>query len=164
MTSMTSKTATPAGIPGAVLRRILDEGYGPDAWYGAGLGTAIEGVSAEAAFTRPGRGRHSIAEIALHHAYWTREVRGRLTGKAPEAFALPGEDWFELNAGSPLSWKKVVTIVEDEQRRLGEALQAIAAGKLKSPLNEQERFDQTLGIASHGAYHAGQIQLVKKLI
>ena len=164
MSTTATKTPTPTGIPAASLRRVLDEGYGPDAWYGAGIGTAISDVSAEDAFRRPGKERHSIAEIALHHAFWTREVRKRLTGSVSESFPLEGEDWFELEKNSPLKWKDVVATVEAEQKRLGDALNAIAKGKVKSPLNAEEVFDQTIGIAGHGAYHAGQIQLVKKLI
>jgi hypothetical protein len=143
---------------------MLDEGYGPDAWYGAGLGTAISDVSAEDAFRRPGKDRHNIAEIALHHAFWTREIRRRLTGSISESFPLGGEDWFALEQDGPLHWKDVVATVETEQKRLGEALNAIAKGTVKSVLSAEEAFDQTIGIAGHGAYHAGQIQLVKKLI
>lgn len=164
MSTTATKTPTPAGIPAESLRRVLDEGYGPDAWYGSGLGTAISDVSAEDAFRRPAKGRHNIAEIALHHAFWTREIRRRLTGNVNEPFPLDGDDWFELEKNSPLAWKAVVATVETEQKRLGEALSAIAKGKLKSPLSLEECFDQTIGIAGHGAYHAGQIQLVKKLI
>ncbi len=164
MSSIATKTPTPAGIPAASLRRVLDEGYGPDAWYGSGLGTAIVDVSADDAFRRPGKDRHNIAEIALHHAFWTREIRKRLTGNVIEPFPLEGEDWFELEKNSPLKWKDVVAAVEAEQKRLGDVLSAIARGKVKSPLNDEEQFDQVIGIAGHGAYHAGQIQLVKKLI
>src|SRR5262245_11300794 len=164
MSTTATKTPTPTGIPAASLRRVLDEGYGPDAWYGSGLGTAISDVSAEDAFRRPGKGRHNIAEIALHHAFWTREIRRRLTGYVTESFPLEGEDWFDLEKNEPLKWKDVVATVETEQKRLADALNAIAKGKVKSPLSAEEAFDQTIGIAGHGAYHAGQIQLVKKLI
>ena len=164
MSTTATKTPTPTGIPAASLRRVLDEGYGPDAWYGAGLGAAISDVGADDAFRRPAKGRHNIAEIALHHAFWTREIRRRLTGHVEDSFPLEGEDWFDLEKNSPLKWKDVVETVETEQRRLADALNAIAKGKVKSPLSAEECFDQTIGIAGHGAYHAGQIQLVKKLI
>lgn len=164
MSTTVSKTPTPAGIPAVALRRVLDEGYGPDAWYGAGLGTAISDVSAEDAFRRPAKGRHNIAEIALHHAFWTREIRKRLTGKVAESFPLEGEDWFDLEKNEPLKWKDIVATVEAEQKRLADALVGIAKGRVKSALSAEEAFDQTIGIAGHGAYHAGQIQLVKKLI
>jgi hypothetical protein len=110
------------------------------------------------------QGRHNIAEIALHHAFWVREVRRRLAGSVTEPFPLEGEDWFELADGKPLAWAKVVAALEAETQRIAETVEGIAAGRVASPLSEAERFDQVLGIAAHGAYHAGQIQLVKKLI
>jgi len=48
--------------------------------------------------------------------------------------------------------------------RLRDAVDAVARGAQPSPLNAEERFDQVLGIAAHGAYHAGQVQLVKALV
>jgi hypothetical protein len=88
----------------------------------------------------------------------------KLTGDKPEAFPLEGEDWFELDGPSRLSWKKIQGVLDAEQQRLSEAVAAIGAGKRKSPLSEPERFDLVIGITGHAAYHAGQIQLVKKLI
>lgn len=159
-----TKTPTPAGIPGATLHRVLDEGHGPDAWYGSDISAAVSDVDARAAFTRPAKGRHNIAEIALHHAYWAREVRRRLTGKVEEQFLLEGEDWFDLPDESPATWEKVRATLSGEQQRLAEAVDGIASGAISSPLGEAERFDQVLGIATHAAYHAGQLQLVKKLL
>ncbi len=159
-----TKTPTPAGIPGATLHRVLDEGHGPDAWYGSDISAAVGDVDARAAFTRPAKGRHTIAEIALHHAYWTREVRRRLTGTVEEPFLLDGEDWFDLPDESSATWDKVRATLSAEQRRLADAVDAVASGSVSSPLGEAERFDQVLGIATHAAYHAGQIQLVKKLL
>ena len=37
------------------------------------------------------------------------------------------------------------------------------AGRRKSPLTMVEQFDVVLGIACHAIYHAGQIQLIKRL-
>lgn len=164
MSATTAKTPTPAAIPAATLRRLLDEGHGPDAWYGSDVRAALDGLDAAAAFRRPGKGRHNIAEIALHHAFWVREVRRRLTGEVREPFPLEGEDWFDLADGKPLPWTKVQATLEEETQRLAGAVEQIAAGRVTSPLSETERFDQVLGIAAHAAYHAGQIQLVKKLI
>jgi hypothetical protein len=160
-----TKTTTPTGLPPQTFNRVLDEGYGPGAWYGADLKTAVGDVKAADAFKRPARGRHNIAEIALHQAFWAREVVKRLTGGEPKGtFPLKGEDWFELNDGKPLSWKQVLATLDDSQQLLSDAVAAIAAGKTKSPMSEAERFDTVIGISEHAAYHAGQIQLVKKLI
>ena len=164
MSATLTKTPTPTGLPPAVFNRVLDEGYGAGAWYGSDLRAAIGDVKAADAFKRPAPDRHNIAEVALHHAYWATQIASKLTGAAPEAFVLGGEDWFELKNESTLSWKKVVAALEQSQQRLSQAVSETASGARVSPLGEAERFDLVVGITGHAAYHAGQIQLIKKLI
>jgi hypothetical protein len=43
-------------------------------------------------------------------------------------------------------------------------VRVIATGATKSPLSDAGRFDLVLGITCHAVYHAGQIQLIKRLI
>jgi len=57
-----------------------------------------------------------------------------------------------------------VALLDAEQKKLGKAVSRLSAGKLESPLNESERFDLVLGVTCHAVYHAGQIQLVKRLL
>ena len=134
------------------LSRVLDEGYGPGAWHGPDLKAALADVGQELAFWRPAPGRHNIAEIALHHAFCVRSVRGQLSGTPPEPFVLEGEDWFDP-AG--LSWPEIQAVVEEQQSRLA----AVVADTEPNP----ERFNLVLGITCHAIYHAGQVQLLKRL-
>jgi hypothetical protein len=147
----------------AACARVLTEGYGSGAWHGPDLKAALADVSESDAFWRPGDGRHNIAEIALHHAYCARGVYTKISGKDPGPFVLEGDDWFELPDPSRLSWKTIQGLVEQEQHRLSAADQDVARGVLTSPLSQAERFDLILGITCHAVYHAGQIQLLKKL-
>jgi hypothetical protein len=165
MSATLTKTPTPTSLPPATFTRILDEGYGPGAWYGSDLRAAIADVTPATAFTRPAPGRHNIAEVALHHAYWVGQIESKLTGGDPAAFPLVGkEDWFNLDDESRLSWTAIVTLVDTAQQRLNRAVAEVASGARPSPLPEAERFDLVLGITGHAAYHAGQIQLIKKLV
>ena len=164
MSATATKTATPTGVPAGTFNRILEEGYGPGAWYGADLGAAVSDTAAADAFKRPAKGRHNIAEVALHNAFWTNEAVSRLTGEPRAAFPLEGEDWFEANDEKVLTWKQIVATLEAAQQRLSQAASEDASGARTSPLGEAERFDLVVGIAGHAAYHAGQIQLIKKLI
>jgi hypothetical protein len=178
MTATVSKTPTPTGLPAATFNRILDEGYGPGAWYGSDLRAALAEVQPKAAFVRPiatptrkvralgapAERRHNIAEVALHHAYWAGQIESKLTGGAASAFPLVGEDWFELDDESRLTWTAITSLVDASHQRLSRAVGEIASGARISPLPEAERFDLVIGITGHAAYHAGQIQLIKKLI
>ena len=164
MSATATKTPTPTGLPASTFTRILDEGYGPGAWYGSDLRSAIADVTPATAFTRPARGRHNIAEIALHHAYWVGQIDSKLSGGGAAVFPLAGEDWFELNDESRLSWGAIVALVDAAHQRLSRTVGEFAGGDRPSPLSEAERFDVVIGITGHAAYHAGQIQLIKKLI
>lgn len=164
MSATATKTATPTGLPAVTFKRILEEGYGPGAWYGSDLRAAVAEVTPATAFTRPAKGRHNIAEVALHHAYWSGQIAGKLTGSAAAPFPVEGEDWFEVADESRLSWSAITAALEASQQRLSQAVSEIASGARTSPLGEAERFDLVVGITGHAAYHAGQIQLIKKLI
>ncbi len=158
-----AKTAIPEGLDASVLARVIEEGYGPGAWHGADLKAALADVPPELAFWRPAPGRHSIAEIALHHAYCTRSVRAQLSGTPPEPFVLEGEDWFALSDRAGLSWPEVLAVVDAEQCRLGTVVADMGAGRVRPSLGDAERFDLVLGITCHAVYHAGQVQLIKRL-
>jgi hypothetical protein len=144
--------------------RILKEGYGPGAWHGADLRAALADVTPALAFTRPASGRHNIAEIALHHAYCARAVNMQVSGAAAEPFVLEGDDWFDVPDDNKNSWAKIQATVESEQGRLASTVAEIEAGRKRSPISESERFNLLLGISCHAIYHAGQVQLIKKLI
>ena len=155
-------TSATLNIPAGLESRVLKEGHGPGAWHGADLKAALGDVNAALAYWRPAAGRHNIAEIALHHAYCVRAVRGQVTGVAPEPFVRDGDDWFELADEKAMTWSDVKAAVESEQDRLAAAVAAIEAGAA-SPLADAERFNLELGITCHAIYHAGQVQLIKRL-
>jgi hypothetical protein len=159
-----STTTTDNMMAGGLDTRILGEGYGEGAWHGPDLKAALADVTMEGAFRRPAPGRHNIAEIALHHAYCVRAVRAKLTGIDVEPFVLEGDDWFTLSDPSQLPWPKIMEVVELEQKRLADSVANIQAGRAESPLADSERFDLVLGITCHAVYHAGQVQLIKRII
>jgi hypothetical protein len=138
------------------LPRSLQEGYGKGAWHGPDMKAAIADVDEKQAFERPAEGRHSIAEIALHHAFYVVSVRARLTNTKPDPFVMEGEDWFTLPAKPALSWKRITKLMDDEYGKL-------AATVAKTEVTP-ESLELVLGITCHAVYHAGQIQLVKKLL
>ena len=155
-TTMTERNA-------ALDTRILREGYGEGAWHGPDLKAALADVSSDIAFQRPAPERHNIAEIAVHHAYCMRNVRAKLTGREAEPFVLEGDDWFDLSNPRTLPWSKVADLVAREHEKLSGIVADIAVGRVQSPLSHDERLDVVLGITCHAIYHAGQIQLIKRL-
>ena len=160
---MSTNTEHDVIVQSGLSLRVLQEGYGPGAWHGPDLKAALADVSPALAVWRPAPGRHNIAEIALHHAYCVRSARAQLSGRPADAFVLDGEDWFDVSDERRLSWQDVLAAVESEQQRLSAAVSDIEAGTFDSPMAPEERFGLVLGITCHAVYHAGQIQLIKRL-
>jgi hypothetical protein len=155
-----------ASVQARLESRILQEGFGPGAWHGADLRAAIANVTPDIASWRPAPGRHNIAELALHHAYYQRSVRERLSGTEVEPFVVAGpegNDFFDLSSPGAPSWPEIQAIVATQQERLAALVTDIGAGRVTSPLDEGARFDLVLGITCHAVYHAGQMQLIKAL-
>ena len=161
--SATRKVAKQETVDAALLGRIAHEGYGPGAWHGPDLRAALSDVTSELAFWRPAKGRHNIAEIAVHHAFYVRSVRERLTGTTAEAFPFEGEDWFEVSGVEPADWRKVLELIEMQQEKLRNAIADLGSGDARPSDAEAKPIDLVLGITCHAVYHAGQIQLIKRL-
>jgi hypothetical protein len=158
-------TATPQqeDLSTALDSRLLREGYGPGAWHGPDLKAALADVAPALAYWRPATGRHNVAEIALHHAYCVRNVHAQLAGTAPAPFVLEGEDWFEIATEGTLSWSNIQAIVEAQHAQLATLVADLEMGRANSPLTPSERRDLIIGITCHAIYHAGQVQLIKRL-
>jgi len=165
MTTVIPGTTTSTAAAGqSELSRILQEGYGRGAWHGPDLAGAISDVAPDTAVRRPAPGVHNIAEVALHHAWFVRSVTAQLTGRTPAAFPVEGQDWFEVDEATGPSWEEVQTTVASQHEDLAQAVTDIANRRITSPLAESERFGLVLGITCHAVYHAGQIQLLKRLL
>jgi hypothetical protein len=159
-----SITQTPTEI--RLLLDQLDLAFDRKAWHGPNLRGAIRRVSPEAAAWRPDPGRHSIAEHVLHAAYWKYTVRRRIRGDRRGSFALKGTNWFPIGPDlDDRKWRGHVWLLDEEHRAMRDEVASLAVGRL-SEVPEGSRFDLAGligGIAAHDVYHAGQIQLLKRL-
>lgn len=156
-------TANPALSPRDVLLALLDEAFDHRSWHGTTLLGSIRGLTPEAAAWRPARGRHNIWEVVVHAAYWKYTVRRRLNGEKHGSFALEGSNWFG-DAGDR-TWKDDVALLVEEHRKLRASAAAFPERLLHKALDAQKRTAAFTirGIAAHDRYHAGQVQLIKRL-
>ena len=144
---------------------LLDEAFTGPAWHGPSLRETLRGVTPKLAASRPARGRHNIWEIAVHAAYWKHVVRQRLSGRRAERFPLRGSNWFVRPAGDR-TWEDDLRLLVEQHERLRD----VAAGLSPRAMNRivahgRDTAAYTIrGIAAHDLYHAGQIQLVKRLV
>ncbi len=150
----------------ALLLRLLDQAFDHKAWHGPNLRGSIRGLTAADAGWRPRPGRHSIAEIVVHAAYWKYAVRRRLCGDKRGSFALPGSNWFGLpDPVGDADWRRYVGLLTAEHRTLRAAVAATDPARLDTALTPRRTrvVDLIQGIAAHDLYHAGQVQLLKRL-
>ena len=146
--------------------RTIDPPRG-QAWHGGPTPVgALRGVTAAQARWSPGRGRHSIWELALHIAYWNYAVRRHLEPDVPR-FPRSPANWPAIPAPpDERAWTRDRALVADEHRRLVRALARFPLVRWNRVPPQAQKWtfgEMIVGILSHDVYHTGQIQLVKRL-
>ena len=141
------------------------------AWHGGPTpaGT-LRGVSARDAARRPLRGRHTIWELALHLAYWNYAVHRRLLlamgHERIARFPRSPANWPAMPKwATETAWAADRALLAEVHRRLREVINRFPAALLDRKAAGRRRWtcgDLILGITVHDAYHAGQIQLLKR--
>jgi len=150
----------------SLLLRWMEEGFSQKAWHGPNLRGAIRRVDAAQASWRPASGRHNIAEIVVHCAYWKYAVRRRIRGDKRGSFALKGSNWFALPGKlSEVQWRGYVTLLDAEHEALMQAVAEAPWGDLCRTKSGPGKSiaAHVYGVAMHDVYHAGQIQTLKAL-
>jgi uncharacterized damage-inducible protein DinB len=150
----------------AQLLAIMDAAYDHKSWHGTNLRGSIRGLTLSQAAWRPAPGRHNIWELVVHAAYWKYIALRRLTGGARGSFPLKGSDWLERPQElSERAWKADVALLERMHRDLRAAVDLLKPRDLQvtPPASKVSNFALLSGVAAHDLYHAGQIQLLKRL-
>lgn len=150
----------------ALLLLLFEESYDKKAWHGPNLRGSIRGLTPAQAGWRPAPDRHSIAEHVLHAAYWKYTVRRRIRGDARGTFPLKGSNWFPVSESlSNQEWKAHIALLAGEHGSLREVITQLSPDSLQkiAPGGTTSLLSLIMGIASHDVYHAGQIQLLRRL-
>ena len=149
-----------------LLLRELDQAYDKKAWHGTTLRGSLRGLTVKEARWRPARGRHNIWELVLHAAYWKYIVLRKLSGDSELKFPRPGSNFPRLpKKTDSKAWAKDIRLLQEQHDLLRKTVENFAASRLH--LHPQKSIwsnvDHIHGIAAHDLYHAGQIQLLKRL-
>lgn len=144
---------------------ILDQAYDRPSWHGTNLRGSLRRVTPRQAAWRPGRARHNIWEIAVHAAYWKYTAWRRLTGATRGSFPLKGSNWFKRPVElSDAAWRSDLALLDEMHRVLRGAAAAVRPADLDGSAQRGVTKRALLtGVAAHDLYHAGQIQLLKRL-
>ena len=163
---MATQAKTKPSSERTLLLRLVDQCYNHQAWHGPNLKGAIRRVSTKQAVWRPQPGRHSIAEIVVHCAYWKYAVRRRIRGDKRGSFPLKGSNWFAVSESlSDDQWREYVALLDAEHVALREAIETSAWSRISAGPGGggMQPADNVHGAALHDIYHAGQIQTLKAL-
>ena len=149
-----------------LLLDIINQAYDHVSWHGTNLRGSIRRVGLDQAAWRPSPSRHNIWETVVHAAYWKYAVTRRFTGDARGSFPLKGSNWFKRpQEQSEKAWKADVALLDQMHRAVIDAVSGLSARSVGAtpPGSKVSNFAVLSGIAAHDLYHAGQIQLLKKL-
>ncbi len=149
-----------------LLMHLIDQAYDHKAWHGTNLRGSIRGLTIEQSLWRPAPNRHNIWEIVVHAAYWKYIVRRRTLGEKKGSFPLKGSNWFTRDKGlADTDWRSDIALLEETHRSLREAIATLKPKDLSVIPTGSKVSNLAIlhGIASHDLYHAGQIQLLKRL-
>lgn len=153
----------------AQLVAVIDQAYNKASWHGTNLRGSIRRVTPAQAAWRVSPRRHNIWEIVVHAAYWKYAAARRFTGGARGSFPLKGSNWFRRPADSAqataAAWKADVDLLDAMHASLRDAVMRLPAKDLsRTPHGSKvSNFALLSGAAAHDLYHAGQIQLLKRL-
>jgi hypothetical protein len=152
----------------SLLLTSIDQAFDHQSWHGTNLRGSIRGLNAAEAAWRPAADRHNIWEIVVHAAYWKYIVRRRFMAEGRGSFPLEGSNWFVRPSAGKVTeeeWKHDVKLLVQVHRSMREAVSGVRDSDLeKKPKGSKINNMKLLtGIAAHDLYHAGQIQLLKRL-
>lgn len=160
------RAGTKASTALDVLLALIDRGYDHKSWHGPNLKGSIRQVDVATAAYRPSPKRHNIWEHVLHAAYWKYVAWRRLTGEKRGSFPVKGSNWFTRPVESTeRAWRDDVALLARMHDQLRGTVAALPSDRIHSrpSASKVSNFELIAGIAAHDIYHAGQIQLLKRL-
>ena len=134
---------------------------------GATVLGALRGLSPEVAVWKPDPDRHSIWGLSLHVAYWNYAVRRRITWGQRGGFPRSLSNGSDVpDDPTATAWREDRSLVKDQHDLLVDALKNFDPGHLDEYAGSESKTtyaDLILGIVLHDTYHAGQMQMLKRL-
>lgn len=116
---------------------------------------AVAGLTAEQASWSPGKGQHSVGQLAYHLWFWNMRELAGFNGVKPGAFSGNNDETFDnFNAAQ---WDDLVKKLNQVLSDWDKAVETADDKKLA------ENASLIAHVATHNAYHIGQILYVRKL-
>lgn len=117
--------------------------------------TAVEGLTAEQAKWSPGKGNHSVGQLAYHLWFWDARALADFKGEKQPAFKGNNDETFDDFTAA--QWEDLVKKLDQVMADWEEAVKSVDEQKLA------EKASLVAHVGAHNAYHIGQILYVRKL-
>lgn len=141
----------------------LERSFRGGAWHGPSLLEILGGLEASTASWRFAPGLNTILETVEHLAFWFADTAGRLEGGMPDP-NRQDRSWGRSHEDAQADWATALAALESAHRALREAILGLSEDALGSvpPGSESDARSLILGTLQHSAYHAAQIQLLRR--
>lgn len=143
----------PSDLRGVLLEQLRTTHTDED-WF-VPVSIAVDGLTAEQAKWSPGKGNHSVGQLAYHIWYWDNRSLIQFKGEKPPAFDGNNNETFDNFTAD--QWadlvKKLNQVLADWEKAVEQADDATLA----------KNASLIAHIGAHNAYHVGQIIYVRKL-
>ena len=147
------QTQKPATLKSLLLEELKSTHNKKD-WFVDG-NTAIAALTAEQANWKDGSGNHSVGQLAYHLVFWNKQELAKFKGETPEKYSGKNDDTF--NDFDSKQWATVVQQFDQGMTDWEKAVEAADDQTIAAKASDISH------IATHNAYHIGQIVFVRKL-
>lgn len=152
--AVVAQNSTPPTTLRGVLIEELRTTHDQEDWF-VPASVAVAGLTAEQASWSPGKGQHSVGQLAYHLWFWDERALQSFNGVKPGDFSGNNEETFDKF--TPTQWDD---LVKKLNQLLSDWDKAVAAADDKKLA---ENASLIAHVATHNAYHIGQILYVRKL-
>lgn len=117
--------------------------------------TAVDGLTAEQAKWSPGKGNHSVGQLAYHIWFWDARSLATFKGEKNPAFSGNNDETFDNFTSA--QWEDLVKKLDQVLADWETAVQAADDQRLA------QNASLIAHVGAHNAYHIGQIIYLRKL-
>jgi uncharacterized damage-inducible protein DinB len=116
---------------------------------------SVEGLTAEQASWKDGKGNHSIGQLTYHLVFWNSQELAKFKGQTPDKFSGNNEETFDKFDAK--TW-------EDTVKKLDQVLTDLEKFVESASDEQLAKFGPEIAhIGTHNAYHTGQIIYIRRL-
>jgi uncharacterized damage-inducible protein DinB len=151
--SAQNNTKKPPTTLRGVLLEQLRTSHDQEDWY-VPVSIAIDGLTAEQAMWSPGKGNHSIGQLAYHIWYWDQRSLNNFNGVKNPPFDGNNNETFEKFSAD--QWTDLVKKLNQVLADWDKAVEGADDAKLAANAS------LIAHVGAHNAYHVGQILYVRK--